>query len=413
MVQRLQAAMKLADIPNVQNETIAPIVPTGSVVRPVGGSVNPVGIAGPTDVREINSLGALAPYKAAWNGLLPHTPGASYFHSYDWFATYWKHYGAEQRMRVVLVFDQDGLVGVVPLTVVRERTKLGRLRSLRYPLHGWGSFFGAIGPNTELLLGRALDHVLTTRRDWDLLDFLWVDRDGADSGEVEHALRKAGLNARSTPWLESAQIRIAGGWDEYWASRKTHLRTNVRRCERRLRDQGELSYVRYRPGGETHRDSDPRWDLYELCEGIAARSWQGVSTTGTTLSHESVRAYLREAHQAAASFGGVEVNLLFVADRPLAFAYNYQFRGYVYGLRAGFDSDPSADGAGTVLQRLMIEDSCRRGDRVIDLGPGSLEGKRPWHTHIATAWRYTHYSPQSPRAQLLRLSHSLKPRRRT
>jgi CelD/BcsL family acetyltransferase involved in cellulose biosynthesis len=188
------------------------------------------------------------------------------------------------------------------------------------------------------------------------------------------------------------------------------LRTNIRRCERRIREQGEISYVRYRPSGETQNDFDPRWDLYALCEEIAARSWQGASITGTTLSHESVRAYLREAHEAAASFGGVDLNLLFVGDRPLAFAYNYHFSGYVYGVRAGFDSDPSADGAGTVLQRLMIEDSCRRGDRVIDLGPGSLEGKRPWRTHTATAWRYTFYSARSLRAQLLRLSHSLKAR---
>ena len=103
------------------------------------------------------------------------------------------------------------------------------------------------------------------------------------------------------------------------------------------------------------------------------------------------------------------MNLLLLAGRPIAFAYNYHFDGYVYGLRAGFDT-AAAPGAGTVLQRMMIEDSCLRGDRIFDLGPGSLETKSAWQTRIGMAWRYTHYSMRSPRAQLLRALHALKPR---
>ena len=69
---------------------------------------------------------------------------------------------------------------------------------------------------------------------------------------------------------------------------------------------------------------------------------------------------------------------------------------------------PNPAGAGAALQRMRIEDSCRRGDRVIDLGPGSLDAKRKWQTQIAVAWRYTHYSLRSPRAQMLRAVHAVK-----
>ncbi len=49
-------------------------------------------------VHEVNSLSALVQFRARWHELLVETPGASYFQSFDWFATYWKHYGAEQRL---------------------------------------------------------------------------------------------------------------------------------------------------------------------------------------------------------------------------------------------------------------------------------------------------------------------------
>jgi CelD/BcsL family acetyltransferase involved in cellulose biosynthesis len=387
--------MTLAGLDVVSNLGNAPMVPRAGCID---SWLDWPGIRPPAvDVLEARDLKELEPYAADWNKLLPATPGASYFHAHDWFAAYWGHFGQGQRMRVLLVLDDGRLVGVVPLVVTRERTKLGRLRSLRYPLHGWGSFYGPIGADSRFLLRGALEHILVTRRDWDLLDLMWVDRNGADGGATAAAAADAQLSVRATPWLASAQIDIAAGWDSYWTSRKSHFRTNVRRDERRLHEQGEVRFVRHRPGGAAHGCDDPRWDLYDECERIAAGSWQGSSTTGTTLSHGSIRAYLRD----------VDMNLLLIEGRPVAFAHNYHLGGNVYGLRAGFDA--AAAGAGIVLQRMMIEDSCRRGDRLIDLGPGSSESKRHWQTRVRMAWRYTHYARGSPRAQLLRVMHALRP----
>jgi CelD/BcsL family acetyltransferase involved in cellulose biosynthesis len=357
-------------------------------------------------VEEINDAERLLAYADQWNSLLVDTVGASYFSSYDWFAVYWKHFAGRQRLRVLVARDRGRILGLVPLAVARERTKVGWLRSLRYPLHGWGSFYGPIGGDRQPLLTAAFRHLSITARDWELLEMLWVDQDGADQNATAGALSDAGLAYRRSPWLASAQIDVTGGWEAYWKSRTSHFRTNVRSAERRLQQAGDISYVRYRPRGAAAGESDPRWDLYDHCVRLAAKSWQGASTSGTTLSHESIRTYLREAHERAAAFGGVDVNLLLVGGQPVAFAYNYHYAGYVYGLRAGFD--PSFAGAGNVLLRRMVEDSCHRGDQTIDLGPGSLQAKRHWQTHLATAWRYTHYGTASPRAQLLRALHSAK-----
>jgi CelD/BcsL family acetyltransferase involved in cellulose biosynthesis len=401
------STMSLAPPSIVRNESNAPVVTRGDSAE-LGDRSAGVTSDHSFTIREINDLDALERYAAAWNRLLQETPGASYFHSYDWFATYWRHYGTDQRMRVMLVLDDGRLAGIVPLVVARDQTRLGRLRSLRYPLHGWGSFYGPIGRDPRLLLRHALANVLTGRRDWDLIDMLWVDRNGADQGATPAAIGDLRLATRASAWLQSAQIELTAGWQAYWSSRRTHFRTNIRRCQRRLEECGEVLHIRYRPLGTAGGDCDPRWDLYDACEQIAAESWQGSSTTGTTMSHESVRAYLRTAHAAAVTFGGLDLNLLFVGGRPAAFAYNYQFAGYVYGLRAGFDANACPAGAGSVLMRRMVEDSCARGDRVIDLGPGSLDSKRHWQTRMATAWRYTHYTWRSPRAQILRALHAVK-----
>jgi CelD/BcsL family acetyltransferase involved in cellulose biosynthesis len=364
-------------------------------------------------VREINSITELASLRTAWAELLSRTPGGTFFQSLEWLECYWRFYGPDgptpenHLLRVLVVESAGTIVGIVPLVVATERRRIGPVRVLGYPLHGWGSFYGPIGPDPAATLSPALEHIRNTPRDWDLIDLRWVDAQ-TDREATPQAFESAGLGFESQVWHESAQIELAAGWDDYWQNRKSKWRSNVRRCERLLTGQGRLEHVRYRSLGTAAGDDDPRWDLYDACVNLAERSWQGSSTTGTTLSHAAVQDYLRAAHATAAAAGAVDLNLLLLNDRPVAFAYNYHYRGWVYGVRSGFDASAAQDGAGNVLLGKMIEDSARRGDRLIDLGPNYLECKRHWFTRLQPAYHFTHFHPGGVRAQALRLKRIVK-----
>ncbi len=164
--------------------------------------------------------------------------------------------------------------------------------------------------------------------------------------------------------------------------------------------------VRVRPAKD---DGDPRWDLFAMCQQVALASWQATSTTGTTLTHERVRHFLRDAHAIAAHNGMVDVNLLLVDGRPAAFAYNYHFQGRLTGLRVGYDaaleqSGPGRAGLGSALMLASIEDSCQRRDVSLDLGPGETPFKRRLRTHSEVSYRMIYAPLDSWRSQAVRLS---------
>lgn len=356
-------------------------------------------------VIEINDARDLAGYRLLWSALLPQTRGATFFQSLDWLEVYWRHFAGEQRLRVLVVHSGNQPIGIVPLVVRRERTRLGWLRTLTYPLDDWGTFFGPIGPNPAATLVLAVRHLADTPRDWDQLDFRWVD-DAADAGRTLAACAQHGLHPVRGHWRTVAQIVLAGTWESYWAARTSRWRNNVRRSEKRLRSRGDVEYLRYRPAGAASGDDDPRWDLFEACLGVAGRSWQAASTSGTTLTHAAVVEFLSDAHQVAARAGALDLNLLYVAGRPVAFNYAYHYRGHVAGLRTGFDAAWAHDGPGSVLQMYTIRDSFARGDELYDLGADYLAAKRYWHTRLALACRYTCFAHR-PRPQLLRLKRLL------
>jgi CelD/BcsL family acetyltransferase involved in cellulose biosynthesis len=352
------------------------------------------------EVKEFNDLADAEELRSDWQAMLPQTPGASFFYSLDWLRIYWRHFGGEQKLRLLSVCRSGRPAGILPLVVRSEPTRAGRVKVLTFPLHDWGSFYGPISADPAQTLRHGLAHVARTRRDWHMIDLRWISAEDWERQGVESAMRRAGFSALRRVWCSTALVELAGGWDAYWKSRTSHWRNNVRRHEKKLSARGNVEYVRYRPAGGG--ESDPRWDLYDACEWLARRSWQGSSRTGTTLSHESIRGYLRDAHAAAAHAGALDVNLLRVDGTPVAFAYNYVYRGYVFGLRVGFDPD-YREGAGNVLYHRTFQDSAARGDHTYDLGPGSLSIKECWMTRTADVLRCTHFHPLAWRAQVLRL----------
>jgi len=362
------------------------------------------------NVREITQIESLEELRPAWSRLLEQTPAANFFQSLDWLQAFWIHYGAERRLRVLVVYDDGELTGIVPLVVGSETTKVGRLRFMTYPLDFWGSFYGPIGPNPARTLEAAIAYLQEVRRDWDVLELRWIGSIEGECEQVEQALEAANVSHVRTLMDSTSIIRVAGTWEEFLAGRTSKWRNNYRRWQKRLGQEGEITFERYCPG---QPDADPRWDLYDICTSIAETSWQGSSTTGTTLSHESVRAFLRDAHAAAARAGAVDMNLLWLDGRPVAFAYNYSYRGNVFGLRVGYDASASRNGAGNALYSRAIEDSFRSGDWRYDLGPGSFDCKRNFVAQPDPIYRISCFQPHSPRQQLLRFKRYLDGRSST
>ena len=261
-------------------------------------------------VEEINDIERLADDRLLWNALLPQTPGASFFHSLDWLELYWRHFGGDQRLRALVVRADRQPVGILPLVVQREQTRVGKVRTLTYPLHDWGTFYGPIGPNPTATLLAGLRHIARTRRDWDMLDLRWIDVDGCDRGRSERTMEQVGFRPHGQVWDVAPRIEIDGAWEDYWNGREKKWRHNVERCSRRLHESGEVSFIRYRPQGAACGDGDPRWDLYDACVELAARSWQSGGGETATLSSPGVRQFLREVHAAAARSGNVDLSLL-------------------------------------------------------------------------------------------------------
>jgi hypothetical protein len=354
-------------------------------------------------IKEITEITRLSGYRAAWRELLRHTPGGSFFQSLEWLEIYWKHYGEEKRFKVLIAEENGRPTGILPLVAQRERTRLGSCMVLTYPLDNWGSFYGPIGPEPKKTLAAGLEHLKHSPRDWDFLELRGGGAPGTSAACIAEAFAEAGLKAYPSRWGETALVDLSQGWDAYLKTRKGLFLRRLRQAEAKLKRGAKVEYVRSRPAGTAAGDGDSCGDYFAQCQALAEKSWQAAATDGTTLCHQSVKAFLEELHAAAAAEGALDINLLLLDGRPAAFIYGYCYRGYVFGLRRGFDPELSRSGAGNVLLWHTLRDSAERGDAIYDMGAGSIESKRYFLTRVVPIYRHSYFPGKELRSQIVRL----------
>ncbi len=364
------------------------------------------------DVIEINDPDQLEQFRLVWSALLPKTPRGSFFHTLDWLQTYWKYFGQDQRLRVLVIRSSGIPIGIVPLCVRRERYRIGNVRVLTYPLNDWGMWYGPLGADQAACMFMALKHISKTPRDWDMLDLRWTAAEPGDHDSTGQTLRALGWQPHQSAYQTNSILGFADtDYETYMANRSKKWRHEVRRQARALARLGKVSFERYRPAGVAHGDGEPAWDIYESCLNLSRQSWQGGSTTGNTLCHQRVRNFLQDCHAVAAKLGMLDVAVLKLNGTPTAFQYNYHYHGRVYGLRMGYDREYSKVGVGKVLLNRMIEDSFQRGDQLLDLGAGDYDFKRRCRTEVETSFRFACYPWPTWKSQGVRLTNWLKERR--
>lgn len=351
-------------------------------------------------VAEFRTTQQLRELRMLWTELWLKTKNASFFQSYDWYAARWNQLGNDESPAVFAVSIAGKPVGILPWSRCTAAAGFGRIRRLTDGSANWSAFNRPIGPNPTATLAAVMRHLKNNRRDWDVIDLRHIDGDGSDRGRTANAMRTVGLRHRAAAGDRTASVLMNVNWPEYWASRPRELHREYHLAEQRLAAFGEVRYARFRPlpGAD-----NPRWDLFSAFlranrDGMFPDS--GARRPALTKSQQAV---LSKVHESAVQAGAVDLNLLYVNNRPTAAAYSFVSDGRVEGVQFGIATDATTDAA-TVLFGMMLRDSFERDDTFYRFPVGDESTTTGWANHFETSRRLTHYPALGVRGQLARLS---------
>jgi CelD/BcsL family acetyltransferase involved in cellulose biosynthesis len=308
-----------------------------------------------------------------------------------WLLSWWREArSGDARLRVVLVFDGDRLVGVAPFFA----QVAFRLNELRLLAAGFSHRIGVLAePGKEQWVARALAPALAASEPKPAgVVFEGIDAQDPWPELLASAWPGRRPRLRTDATMEAPTVDLGGSYEEWIESRARKFRKEARRNARRLEE-----------AGATDRIGADREAIEALLRLHQAR-WEERGGSDVGPRAESVVA------AAARELGGegrLEVVLLEGPDGPISAELMLRAGKTAAFWAGGFDPEWARHAPGTQTMLVALRAAAESGVEVADLGGGDHPYKRKLaDSSSPIVWRTL--SPRGFRRQLIRLRHAPK-----
>jgi CelD/BcsL family acetyltransferase involved in cellulose biosynthesis len=318
----------------------------------------------------------------AWDDLLGRGSAASPFLSHEWLACWLDCYLGHQPLILVLVYDDDRLVGIGPFYVQpRSHYGLITLRELRVLGTGeacpdhidlpaeadsapevaaaiWQTLWGELGQEWDVIRCDAFD---AHSRALAVFQKLAGDQPLCAASEV--------ADITACPY-----VPLEGDFHSVMGKLGSKTRYNAGKSRRILEEKGTLVFEACR------RDEDREAFMSTLIE-LHQRTWQARGLPGAFASPTFHRFHDLISQRFLAK-GQLGLYVLRLDETPLAATYGFDYRGIHYGYLMGMKTavNPKVS-MGHLIMACMVEAVIGRGCREFDMLRGDEPYKYHW-THL-------------------------------
>ena len=321
-----------------------------------------------TELEELESLSSL------WDGLLQKCGDEkSIYLTHEWITTWWRHFGKDKQLNILLAEKDHQAVGIVPL--MKTEYKIGFLR-----LHALETI-GPVNCNLVWL-------VLPESREEVMNEFLsYLEEELAKSKLVlrltlvpddskllnllkrhEYQIAKK-LAVRESFKTLAPYIALPLSWEELYCSLSHNRRWVLRKKLSILEKEHSVEFQEY--------TADNLFDrLNEFIE-LHQRRWQSVSVKGV-FSNPRMKEFYKDIAIRFHEKNWLHFSFLNIDGAMASGEFGYIYNGKLYGATAGRDTKYSRYSIGHLHYMFMTKDAIRRGLRELDFLKGAEPYKFYW-----------------------------------
>lgn len=313
--------------------------------------------------------------KEDWNALVVSMRYPTVFCTWEWTYTWWQHFGAGRRLRLLLLRRNGQLVGVLPLyserRMVSSDGRIGRVL-------GYCSASDLFPDPLDIVSAKAdarecaeaaLAYWERNARDWDVLHLRFL----AEDSELLRCAASGGPGgARAARISGAPYIAITGSYEDYLGTLSGNERSKIGRSRRKLMEQKSVEYVDLGAEGASQA-------LRALLALHAKRA--GAKKMHSTFARADVIAFHRDFLSLIAP-GHVWLRGLRLHGELIAAFYGYTVGGRIAYYQLGHDPAWANYSPGAVLLQETIREAFARGFAEYNFLQGEEAFKFRWTSQI-------------------------------
>lgn len=328
--------------------------------------------ARPIRFTEVTNWDALWPRKTEWNALVERSETNTIFQTFEWHASWWRTFGDNARLLVLLVEAGNELIGIAPLMVSEQRV-LGQKRQIV-------QFIGApvesdycdfiVDRRQPEALPLLLRWLVENDQQWDLLHF-------SDIPNTSTTLRVLPEFFGQRSYLTDVRVLYEA---------PTHIFSDPIEDQKLVKKKSLQRHYNYfrRNGQLEFRNCATVEEIMGYLESFFQQHIQRWSLTDTPSQFldRRQRIFYKELVQALASSGWLLFSVVLFNQTPIAFHCGFEYGNRIIWYKPTFNIDYLKHSPGEVLLKYLLEYALERNAAEFDFTIGEEAFKYRFANHV-------------------------------
>jgi CelD/BcsL family acetyltransferase involved in cellulose biosynthesis len=355
-------------------------------------------------IRVIDSYSDFIAMQEIWNSVLQKS-NHTIFSTWEWLSTWWKHWGKNRNLLILLAEDNGELLGIAPLmqsTYKALGVQVSKIEFIGTPHSDYHELILA-GKEKECI-NLFVNYLKNLDSHWDCIDLV----DFPETTQYLPLLSEA-LAKDFTFFHDCSFMTLPNSYDAFLKDLSRNQRKNLFRTGRRLEEQFKVEFVDY-------SKLDSTQEGIQILRELHQKRWNERGLPGV-FANPVVLDFNLDVSQIMLKKNWLALFLLRLSGKPACVMYGFKYKSKFYEYLTGLEPSFGKFNTGNLLRANMIEAFINEGLREYDFMRGYEEYKERWNTTMrwnrrATLkkngaspsmklWLYNNYIYQTRRAKEL------------
>jgi len=318
-------------------------------------------------IRTITEVEEFASLKNKWNNLLNKTKSDNIFLTHQWIFTCWRYFGAGKELKIILIEENNEMIGIAPLMLVKKNYFLKTLKFIGDPYSDYQDFILLSGDER-----RILEVILTYLHKTNFWDVMYL-RDIPQSSETLSVHSKISSCAvRKNVESVCPILELPHNWDEFSRMLSQQKRYNLKRYMRRLEKDNQVYFEDVENKKFLEKNVNILFELHQ-------KRWIKENIRGAFYDSR-VKEFFQDIVQQFFDQGWLQLRLLKVNEYPVSIYCFFKYNNKFYGYQSGRDPFWSKYSVGDLLLGDTIKYAIQNGIVEFHFLRGNEKYKMHWGT---------------------------------
>jgi CelD/BcsL family acetyltransferase involved in cellulose biosynthesis len=319
---------------------------------------------------QLDSFEQISDYGIQWNDLLKKSADNHVFLTYEWLTTWWKHFGENRDLVLLVAVDGGKIIAAAPLMRSTYRLFGLKLKNIEFVGSLTSDYAGFILTDkhqecTNLFFEYLKDY------SWDCIELKCLPEQGQTASALKSMPSNLGhLKEREMDICPYSVL--SSTIDEYYKGLSTSFKRDLRRKEKKLRKNYTVGFKLYDEFSSLKESMNVLVDLHQM--RMKSLDKKGVF-------HDSQKCdFHLELAERFDEKGWLYLSFLTANDEPISAEYCFSYNQKAFNYLAGFNIDYGRYSIGNLGTKYAVDHAIKMGLKEFDFMRGAHSYKSHWNT---------------------------------